>query len=620
MNKNMNNNEYYNSEKISELRNLTETAFAKKTEYESLWFKIANYCGLNKYFYNEKQNDRVEDKEINNSQASISLNQSSDSMLGILIGDGNFFKIKPKDKLEELIKDKKIYNIETKEAKELILNNDNLQNYSEFVNFFLKEQFFNKDSNFIKSLHQTIKEYFAFGNAGMGVFKSNLNDINFEEDFSKSHLDFKNYSINNCAFLEGKNGDIDSIFIKYRWSAKKIVETFCMGEDGFINETLTKNIPEQILGDYRSSVNKNIEYDINYIFIKNPEKKNNVIKGRYNANYVGLFIHFDSNKILKKEYFKNKQIKIIRDNIKTGETYGKGLAGKIISEIELCNKISGDLVENIENIVRPYLAVYENVLSSSIIELDRNKPLILKSSKDNPATNPSIFPVIANGDPTSAVNVLLPILQQNIATGLKSDIFLDFNSKSDMTATETQIRNNIRNKVLFANALDFQNLLNNLIYNSYYILFKDNFYNKKDEVITYLEDNYIDWFDIEYTSELAQIAKNSEITNIMNFIQTMASVLSIAPPEKQQEVIKKIDFSKIADAVASIYNRNDFLISEEDFNKMVEEEKQAMAVQNQFLTEQAQADLTNKNAQTAKLLNEANRPYINQNNTNNLML
>ena len=76
--------------------------------------------------------------------------------------------------------------------------------------------------------------------------------------------------------------------------------------------------------------------------IRNLEKKNNIKKGIYSANYVGIFIDFEHNYIFKKEYFKSNPIKIIRDNIKTGEIYGKGLAGNIISEIELSNKITGD--------------------------------------------------------------------------------------------------------------------------------------------------------------------------------------------------------------------------------------------------------------------------------------
>lgn len=160
--------EYYNSERIEELQKRFTDAFNQKSSYETLWQKIASYCGLNKYFYNEKQNDIKTDIEINNSQAVISLNQSSDSMLGILIGDGNFFKLKVKDKIEEIIKNKVL---ETEEGnyRPLNLSKQNLEKYISFVNFILKEQLFNKDSNFVKNLQKTIKEYFAYGNAGMGI-------------------------------------------------------------------------------------------------------------------------------------------------------------------------------------------------------------------------------------------------------------------------------------------------------------------------------------------------------------------------------------------------------------------------------------------------------------------
>ncbi len=572
--------EYYTDEKIEELHKRFNDAFSQRSTYEALWQKIASYCGLNKYFNNERQNNIKTDIEINNSQATISLNQSSDSMLGILIGDGNFFKLKVKDKIEEIVKNKTL-ETENGEQKRLILSKNNLEKYISFVNFVLKEQFFNKDSNFIKNLQKTIKEYFAYGNAGMGVFKNNSNS-DITEDFSSSNLEFINYSINNSAFLEGKNGNINSIFLKYNWNSKRIVETFCM-ENNILNEDKFNKLPDIIKEEYKNHTFNN--HEIAYIFTTNPEKRKEAKKGIYNTNYVGLFIDFNNRYIYKKEYFKRNHIKIIRDNIKTGETYGKGLAANIISEIELLNKITGDAIENIENITEPYLAIYENILTGNKIELDRNKPLVLKSDDQNPTTNPPIFPVIQPGDISTVIQVLIPMLQQNITTALKTDVFLDFNAKSSMTATETQIRSNIRNKILFANALDFQNLLNNLIYNSYHILFDEGFYDKKDNVIEYLEKNNIDWFDIEYTSELAQIQKNSEIQNILSYINTMASVLSVAPAESQQEVIKKIDFSKIADKIASIYNSSDFLLDEETFKRKLEAEQQAMAQQSQMQNE-----------------------------------
>lgn len=592
---------YYTDEKIEELHKRFNDVFNQKSSHEPLWQKIAQYCGLNKYFHNEKQNHLKTDTEINNSSAIISLNQSSDSMLGILIGDGNFFKLKVKDKIEEIIRNK---TLETEDGQQLQLNisKHNLDKYMEFVNFVLREQFFSKDSNFVKNLQKTIREYFAFGNGGMGVFRNN-SDADITTDFSASHLEFVNYSINNCAFLEGRNGNINDIFLKYNWNSKRIVETFCM-ENNIFNEEKFNDLPDIIKGEYKNHDFHN-NHEIAYLFMLNPEKRKEAKKGIYNTNYVGLFIDFNNKYIYKKEYFKRNHIKIIRDNIKTGETYGKGLAANIISEIELLNKITGDAIENIENITEPYLAIYENILTGNKIELDRNKPLVLKSDENNPNPNPPIFPVIQPGDVSHVIQILLPMLQQNITTALKTDVFLDFNAKSSMTATETQIRSNIRNKILFANALDFQNLLNNLIYNSYHILFDDDFYDRKDNVIEYLEKNNIDWFDIEYTSELAQIQKNSEIQNILSYINTMANILTLAPAQSQQEIIKKIDFNAIADRVASIYNHNDFIIDEETFKKKIEAEQQAMVQQSQMQNELIQADILNKNTQALKNQREA---------------
>ena len=89
----------------------------------------------------------------------------------------------------------------------------------------------------------------------------------------------------------------------------------------------------------------------------------------------------------------------------------------------------------------------------------------------------------------------------------------------------------------------------------------------------------------------------------------MASVVSIAPQDKQQEVIKKINFNKITEVVANIYNKNEFLLSEEEFKKIIEQEQQYNQIQNQYQNDLQQADIMNKNAQTLKLQRDANEPY-----------
>ena len=148
--------EVYTKEKLREIESLKSYAFNERANYESIWKQVAIYCGLNRYFYDERKNDRKDDIEVNNSQAIIALNQTSDSMLGILIGNGDFFKIKIKNSVYDLLKNNNItYSV------------GQLNDYIEHINNVIQEQLFNKESNFIKTLHKSIKEYFAFGNTGM---------------------------------------------------------------------------------------------------------------------------------------------------------------------------------------------------------------------------------------------------------------------------------------------------------------------------------------------------------------------------------------------------------------------------------------------------------------------
>jgi hypothetical protein len=451
-------------------------------------------------------------------------------MLGILIGDGNFFKIKLKESIKDVLKDSNIF-----------YSIGEMEDYIDHINNRIKEEYFNKECNFTKVLHRSVKEYFAFGNTGIGIFSNKKAKMGL----SNSKLNFINYSVNNTAFMEGVDGNIDNIFMKYRWNAKKIVETFCIDETtGNLDEEKLSNFPAKITSAYNNASNTLTSFNVDYVIVPNMHRNPEAVDGILSARYIGLFIDFDDSFIYETEFFQEMPIKIIRDNINSNEIYGSGLACNIISEIELSNKISGDIVEQIENTVNPYLAMYENVIDDAKIVLDRNKPLILKASQNSPQTNPPIFPVIANGDISSVVQILLPQLQNNITSGLKSDVFLDFNSRSNMTATESMQRYNIRNKVLFANALDFQNLLNHIITYSYFILAREEAFSKSNNAIAFLNENSIEWFDIEYTSELSQISKTTEIQKSI-FVKNNKKYI-----EEQKKKLKerKIYFISFADS------------------------------------------------------------------------
>jgi hypothetical protein len=228
---------------------------------------------------------------------------------------------------------------------------------------------------------------------------------------------------------------------------------------------------------------------------------------------------------------------------------------------------------------------------------------VLKSSQNNPSPNPPIFPVIANGDISSVIQVIIPELKNNITSGLKADVFMDFNARSNMTATESMQRYNIRNKVLFANALDFQNLLNHTINYSYKILSANNMFQKTNEAVDYFNQNNIDWFDIEYTSELSQISKTTEIQNLTNFINTMAMIAQVYP-----EATKRMDFAKIVEKIDGLFNNTSLLLDETEFKQKLEQEAQLMQEQNMMANMQAQANINNTNAQAFRNQKEALRP------------
>ncbi|MDR0423213.1 MAG: head-tail connector protein [Rickettsiales bacterium] len=571
------------SEDINSLKDLSQEAFKNKTRYESLWKDSMMYCGLFNDYNQQNQNDRETpgENEINDSQPSVSLNKSTKGILSILLGSFPFFTLKLKTKIEKTV-DKINSPFSITDIKDIIAE------LSKEIN----EEIMEKNTNFPSKMESLIKHYLVTGNCAIGVYKNKPNTTKY----NISKLFFTIYTVNDVAWSLGYDNEPESFFMKYKWTADFIVKTICYDE-GMLNNSAFENLPENIKREYSNSSTKNMEHDIQFILIPNKYKNPEATEGILSTNYIGYYVEFSSNKVLKQTFYYENPIITIRSNTDTNESYGKSEITNCIGDIRMLNKITGDAVESIQNSVNPYLGVLANALdktSRDKIELKRDEPIILNETQTPSKGNP-IFPILPQTDISATLQFVIPEKRQLIQETFMTDVIIDYMNKNQITATEITLRNNIRNKTLFYMILKFKNLLDNVIFISYQIIKKEH---PQAAIFQFLDSISSNWFEIEYNTEITEIMRTSDISNIMNYINSIKTIANGLPPEIQQQIIKRIDFNKINTSLDNLFNKSTMLFTEEEFEQMQQAEAQAMAQQQemQMLTQQAELNKINSEA------------------------
>jgi hypothetical protein len=577
--------EKIDNEKCQEIKQMHSSAMAERSKYLPLFNSISKFCRNDKggLFPNINSESKKTDEEINDATAVTAINQVSDSMMGILLGDGNFFKLKPNQNLM------------------MRLKNDltSVKDYIEYAEKKLAIEINNENSNLFNILGQVVKDYFSFGNAGLGVFVS----PDYNSGFQRNFFEFLPFSISECSFTEGRNGKPESIFCSYKWSVNRIVKTFCM-TDGKLDQELLNKLPDRIKSLYNDRNSRETKMDLAYCLLRNDDWDIDARFGKKACRHMGIYILFEDNFILGKEYFKENPILVVRANKLNGQTYGRSDAANCLSTIKLLNAVTGDAFEASGKMLRPAMALNDGFTEDNVLDVSESAlNIITPPSGQTKATRDDImFPISEMQDPTALISFMIPNLRDSVTKALKSDIFLDFNSRSNMSATESAQRYNIRNKALYSTVMNFaNNILTPLIKRCYSVMYDRNAIGSRElldysldekipDVIMELQESGVEWFDIEYNSEIYQISKSTEISNMTQYLMTIESAIKNNP-----SLLQAIDFYEILRKISELFNNSQFLIDKGQYQAM---QQMAMQLQSQ------QAEMQNQNSMS--IINKTN--------------
>lgn len=584
---------------------------ALKTErekYKPLWDTISKYVGIAvdpdyTWVNNQGKKDQQLDEYIDDPTAAISVNQAGDYLIGIMWGTGdNAFKLVPS---------------------RYVLERDSLSNVEPFYDFASDQTLYHmnhSDAGFNNAIRTYAYDQVAFGTSGVGAFR-NKDFINKTAD---NAFIFRQYGVDNICIDEGKNGMVEHVYATYQWRVNRIVGEFCMA-DGQVDENALSKLPREIRECWRKG---DLNQEFTLVFGMFPRQDfDPKLKGKRGARYRGVWFmdKANDNKIFFEEDFAVKPIAVARMIKVRGETWGRSSGTMLISTIRAVNFMLATSIEIVEKMANPSLGIFNNaIFGDGVLDTSPNGLTVFNQALMGNNNTPA-FPLFDVGDPSKLVQLIIPYLNEKVATAFKIDTLLDFASAKDMTATESMQRYAIRGKSL-AGMLQQQKveLLEQLSKRCVSILWdmgelgvnprtmqdaarRLKGLNKTERIIP---ESVIDvaesgrpWYEIKFNNELEKMTRTEAIQALVQVIQAVTGIASLFP-----QIIEAVDWYKLLkDVNSNLDANNQILLSETAFKKkladIANQQRAAVAAQMGQAGAQIQKDVAQGNKANAEARN-----------------
>lgn len=587
-------------EKFSQLK-------TERQKYITRWKDIQNFVAItsevNSEFEDNENKSRQKDIFINDPTGFICTNQAGDYLAGILWGL-NAITLEPSEYLKQIAKG------------------------TDFSEFFKKatkitlDQMNSTDAGLNSILKSYAYEQFSYGTSGIGTFKNQ----GFDEHQTDCCLTYKPYGVYNSCIDEGANSKINVIYTVYNWTLNKIIEEFCV-VDGEFNKENYKALPDDFKNAYEA---KRLNQKFKIVYGIMPNNFYRMAKrGKAGAKFKGYWFIESSKTIFKVDYFKEMPVAVCRFIRANNQIYGESSGSLAISSIKLLNHLKGDTIDNIEKITDAPLGVISGALvAGNVINRSAGSVTVLNPQASNNGQNP-IFPLSQAGDISAVVNFLIPELKKDITNIFKIDQLLDYNTATQMTATESSYRMSIRGKSI-SGILSQQKAecIEPLVFRSISIIQDCGLYGKDldkmpeiteediaekqrvfeagefipQEIVKCINDGK-KWYNVKFNGELERLC-NAEIYEAFGrFLQYLQAVLQIKP--ELVNALNEYDIINLIQEVSNLAN-NKLIKSKTQYNeiiKQIQEAQQAQAetqqqlVQAQYLGQLANADKQSADAE-----------------------
>ena len=562
---------------------------AERDKYTSHWQDIATYVGIKVKPDDINQNRDTSDaddldKYTEDPTAALSVQLAADYEKGLMWGDGvNAISILPSKHILKLA------------------GKEELSDYYDFVTEELLEQMNHSSAGLNAALSAHFYDQNAFGTSGVGAYPNTA----YGKKSETNVLLFRPYGVDTLVIDEGKNSLVDVVFNVFNWRVNRLVEEFCLDEEGKIDKESFAKLPKKVQDAYNCNQLNNT-YNIVQAIMPRSDYTPGAL-GQNGCKYAGYWFEEDADEYFHEEQYKDMPVAVARAVKIRGEVYGRASGTMLLSTIKCINSAISEAMESIAKMVRPPIAILNTALfGDDKIDTSENGLTVLNAAQLGGA-NP-ILPMQDVGDPSAIIQWLIPYLNEKVATAFKIDILLDFSAKSSMTATESLERFSIRGRSLSGMIMQQKTELFEPLIKRCISICMDkgilgvNANSDEAKKLTQTEKHKIipdavaqcieegeEWYQIKFNNEVDKLSKTEKVDDLLKLINVITAMMAVNP-----QISLAINWYALLSDIGDALGLSKNILSETQFKHEIqrnaEQQRALMAAQSSSLEAKANRD------------------------------
>jgi len=364
---------------------------------------------------------------------------------------------------------------------------------------------FNK-SNFQQEIFELYHDLITFGTAAM-----------FIEEDDEDELKFSTRHINEMYIAENDKGRIDTVFRKFKLSARAAVQKF--GSVSPNIEVAAKKDPYE---------------EVEILHAVYPRSDFNPVKqDKNNMPFESVYLDAESGDELSVSGFREFPFVVPRYLKASHEIYGRSPAMTALPDVKMLNEMSKVIIKSAQKQVDPPLLVPDDGFMLPVRTVPGGLNFYRAGTRDR------IEPLNIGANNTLGLN-----MEEQRRNSIRNAFYVNqlmMQNGPQMTATEVIQRNEEKMRLLGPVLGRLQSeLLKPLIDRAFSILMRKKLFAQPPEFLSGQD------IEIEYVSPLAKAQKSSELQSIMRAIEIMGSLSNVAP------VFDHINMDKLVRHLTSI--------------------------------------------------------------------
>ena len=421
-------------------------------------------------------------------------------------------------------------------------------------------------SNFQQEIFELYHDLITFGTAAM-----------FIEEDDDDVLKFSTRHINEMYIAENDKGRIDTVFRKFKLSARSAIQKF--GNVSNNIAVIAKKDPYEDV-EILHAVYPRSDFD--------PKKQD-----KDNMPFASIYLDASSGDELSVSGFREFPFVVPRYLKASHEIYGRSPAMTALPDVKMLNEMSKTTIKSAQKQVDPPLLVPDDGFILPVRTVPGGLNFYRSGTRDR------IEPLNIGANTPLGLN-----MEEQRRNSIRNAFYVNqlmMQSGPQMTATEVIQRNEEKMRLLGPVLGRLQSeLLKPLIDRAFAVILRKNLFRPAPEFLSGKD------IEIEYVSPLAKAQKSTELSSIMRAIEIMGSLSNVAP------VFDHINMDKLVRHLADIVGVPQKILKPQSELNAERQQAQAQQEQMQQMQQLQQvAEAGGKIAPLAKALPEEARAVAN---------